>query len=209
VIKVRGFSILAACLCALLASHSLRAEPFQFVPGDQKTFDQATAAYDSGDYKTAFDIFSKLAGHEDLAAMRNVAYMQRKGLGTDKDPQAALILLRYVAQAGLPTAQYDLAEMLLDGEAGPPDIKEALPWLELSAEASHPLAQFRLGELYERGEGVPQDLFKAKLLYAAAANHGSKPALDRLSYLEGFPAPEPPLQATPAPAQPAAKTSSP
>ena len=42
------------------------------------------------------------------------------------------------AEAGLPTAQADLADMLLKGEAGPPDPKRALPLLEAAAAANHP-----------------------------------------------------------------------
>lgn len=164
------------------------------VPGDQTVFNQGVAAFDAGDYPAAYKIFSKLADNEDLGAMRNVALMQRKGLGTKKAPQAALRLYEYVARAGLPTAQADLAEMLLNGEAGPPAPKAALPWLYLASAASHPMAQFYLGALFEQGTVVPKDLARAKLLYAAAAAHGEKRALARLSYLYGWP--EPPYTPT-------------
>jgi len=180
---------IGGCFCVAFAGGA-RADGAAAVPGDQKTFDQGTAAYDAGDYKTAFAIFSKLADDEDLAAMRNVALMERNGLGTDKDPDAALKLYKYVAHAGLPTAQYDLGMMLLNGEDGPPDPKAALPWLWRAAEADHPLAQFQLGQMYEKGDVLPQNYFQAKLLYAAAAARGDKRALERLSYLNGWPAPE-------------------
>jgi len=196
---------LVFCLC--LAGAGARAAAVTPVPGDQKTFDEGTAAYDSGDYKRAFKIFSKLADNEDLAAMRNVALMERQGLGTDKDPEAALHLYEYVARAGLPTAQYDLAMMLLNGEAGEPDPKAALPWLWRAADAGHPLAQFEIGQMYEKGEVLPQNYFQAKLLYAAAAARGDKRALDRLSYLNGWPAPK--AAATPAPPKAPAPPSAP
>lgn len=165
--------------------------PMPLVPGDQTRFNQGAAAFDAGDYDTAYKIFSALADEEDLGAMRNVALMQRKGLGTPKDPEAALRLYEYVARAGLPTAQADLGEMLLKGEAGPPAPQKALPWLYLASAASHPRAQFYLGEFYEHGTVVPKDLMRAKLLYAAAAAHGEKRALARLSYLYGWRAPPP------------------
>lgn len=181
---------LAILTCFLSATlPACAAENANIVPGDQKTFDEGAKAYDEGRYEEAFKIFSKLADNEDLAAMRNVALMERHGLGTEKDPASALKLLKYVARAGLPTAQYDVAVMLLDGETGTPDAKSALPWLELAAQSSHPLAQFRLGQMYEYGNAVPQDYFKAQLLYAAAAEHGVKAALERLSYLKGWPQP--------------------
>ena len=145
-----------------------------------------TAAFDAKDYKRAFDIFSKLADDDDIAARRNVALMERRGLGTAKDPEAAVENYKIAAEAGLPTAAADLGEMLLDGEAGPPDPKAALPWLLVAASANHPVAQFHLGEMYENGEAVPKDRFYAILLYSAAAARGYQPAIDRLGILKGW-----------------------
>lgn len=158
-----------------------------YVPGDQKTFDEGAAAFDAGDYQKAFAIFSKLADNDDLAARRNKALMERKGLGTAKDPKAAIEDYGIAADAGLPTAEADLGEMLLDGEAGTPDPKAALPLLERASASGHPMAQFRLGEMYEKGEAVPQDYATAKVLYTAAAERGVKEAADRLAHLKELP----------------------
>jgi uncharacterized protein len=196
--------VFIACLCVSLAS--ARAGDAQLVPGDQAKFDRGAAAFDAGDYTTAFKVFSRLAKHGDLAAMRNVALMQRKGLGTERDPKAALELYRYVANAGLPTAQYDLAEMLLNGEAGDPDPKGALRWLLLAAQAQHPLAQYELGKIYEAGTIVPQDLVQARALYEAASARGVWDATVRLAALKGEPAPKPPTQPGLQPAEPVTPT---
>src|SRR5580704_1982951 len=115
-----------------------------------KIFDSGVAAYDAGNYQQAFKIWWDLQ-YEDLAAMRNLAMMLRKGQGVAKDPKKAAELYQRAAEAGLPTAQADLADMLLKGEAGPPDLTSALPQLEAAAAANHPVAQFELGELYETG----------------------------------------------------------
>jgi hypothetical protein len=155
-------------------------------PLDQKKFDRAAAAYDAKDYTTAYKLFTELADEYDVAAMRNVALMTRDGLGTDKDPARAEDMMKEAARRGLPTAQYDLGEMLLDGAAGPPDAEAALPWLEMAASSGHPIAQFRLGELYEDGTAVPKDVKVAELLYGAAARRGYDPALQRLKVLKGW-----------------------
>jgi hypothetical protein len=155
-------------------------------PLDQKKFDRAAAAYDAKDYATAYKLFTELADEYDLAAMRNVALMTRDGLGTEKDPERAEDMMKEAARRGLPTAQYDLGEMLLDGAAGPPDAKAALPWLEMASAAGHPLAQYRLGQLYEAGDVVPKDVKVAELLYGAAARKGYDPALQRLKTLKGW-----------------------
>ena len=181
-------------------------QPVLIQPGWARTgaeiaaiFNSGVTAYDAGDYRKAFETWWELR-YEDVAAMRNLGMMLRKGQGVEKDPKQAEELFLRAAQAGLPTAQADLADMLLKGEAGPPDLGAALPLLEAAAAAHHPMAQFQLGELYETGAPplVPQNLEVARQLYAAAADRGMKEAADRLKVV-GPPAPvaSPPGAITP------------
>ena len=137
-----------------------------------------------GKYDEAFKIFKSI-DEEDVAAMRNEGLMLRKGLGTQKDPKAAEDMLARAADAGLPTAQYDLAEMLMNGEAGKPDPKSALPWLTQAAAAHHPIAEYRLGRFYEEGTVVEKDLDFARTLYTQAAAAGVPDARERLVALGG------------------------
>lgn len=165
-------------------------------------FDSGVAAYDAGNYEQAFKIWWDLQ-FEDVAAMRNVAMMLRKGQGVQRDPRRAEMIYERAAKAGLPTAQFDLADMLLKGEAGDPDPKAALPLLRAAAKANHPMAQFQLGWIYESGANglVPVNLELARELYAAAAARGVKDAADRLAVI-GPPSPPPPTaQPVPAPTQ--------
>src|ERR1700722_16536499 len=96
----------AVPLCALLLAGCAG------VSGEQlkTTFDSGVKAYDAGDYPTAYKIWSSIDQY-DLAAMRNVALMLRNGQGVQKDPAKAESLLEEAAEAGLPTAQADLADM--------------------------------------------------------------------------------------------------
>jgi len=160
--------------------------------GDQAKFDKALAAYDAKDYDTAFKIFSELADDYDLAAMRNVALMERDGLGTDKDPKAAQDEMEQAALRGLPTAQSDYGIMLLDGYVDPPNPKAAIPWLEKAAGANHPIAEYRLGLMYEIGEAVPQDLKYAEQLYEGAASRMPEAAARLAALKAGQPLPPPP-----------------
>ena len=148
------------------------------------TFNSGIAAYDAGDYEKAFKIWWELR-YEDLAAMRNLGMMLRKGQGTEKDPQKAAEIYQRAAEAGLPTAQADLADMYLKGELGAPDLARALPLLEAAAAGNHPVAQYQLGQFYETGAPplVPQNLEIARQLYAAAASHGMPEAAARSAYL--------------------------
>jgi TPR repeat protein len=136
-------------------------------PEIKAIFDAGVAAYDAGDYQKAFKLWWDLQ-YEDVAAMRNVAMMLRKGQGTEKDPKKAEEIYQRAAEIGLPTAQADLAS--------------ALPLLQAAAAATHPVAQFQLGELYETGAPplVEKNWEIARQLYAAAASHGMKEAEDRL-----------------------------
>src|ERR1700749_4043879 len=59
-----------------LASHAQNQQDFS---------DSGVAAYDAGNYQQAFKIWWDLR-YEDLAAMRNLAMMLRKGQGVAKDP---------------------------------------------------------------------------------------------------------------------------
>ena len=160
-------------------------------------FDTGVAAYDAGNYEQAFKIWWELQ-FEDVAAMRNVAMMLRKGQGVQRDPRKAEVIYERAARAGLPTAQADLADMLLKGEAGDPDPKAALPLLVAASAANHPVAQFQLAQMYETGAGgvVPMNLETARQLYAAAAAGGMKEAADRLAII-GPPAPVQPPQPAP------------
>lgn len=144
-------------------------------------FDSGVAAYDAGDYPKAYKIWWDLR-YEDVAAMRNLGMMLRKGQGVEKDPSQARDLFLRAARAGLPTAQADLADMLLKGEGGKPDLAGALPLLQAAAAAHHPIAQFQLGQLYETGAPplVPQNWDVARQLYAAAAERGVPEAAERL-----------------------------
>ncbi len=172
---------LAACLCVAFAAGCTSIHDSDQL---KAIFDRAVAAYDAGRYDEAFQTFQSI-DEEDVAAMRNEGLMLRKGLGTAKDPKAAEDLLGRAAEAGLATAQYDLAEMLLNGEAGPPDPKAALPLLTQAALAHHPIAEYRLGLLYEEGAVVDKNAAFARTLYTDAAARGVPEASERLAKLGG------------------------
>jgi TPR repeat protein len=192
---MRALNMPALCLTLLLTACAVE-------NGQQlaSTFDSGVAAYDAGDKERAFRIWSGIAD-QDIAAMRNVAMMLRRGEGVKQDLAGAEAMYRRAAEAGLPTAQADLADMLLKGEVGgTPNPKAALPLLQAAAAANHPIAQFQLAQMYETGQGglVPLDLETARNLYAAAAGHGMKQAEERLKVIgPPSPASRPGTQASP------------
>jgi hypothetical protein len=174
----------ATAICACLAGAGANPAWARTAAEIAAVFDSGVAAYDAGDYEKAFKIWWDLR-FEDLAAMRNLGMMLRKGQGTPRDAGKAEEVYLRAAVAGLPTAQADLADMYLKGELGPPDLERALPLLQAAAAANHPMAQFQLGQFYETGAPplVMQDLETARQLYASAASHGMKDAAARSAFL--------------------------
>jgi uncharacterized protein len=183
------FRPLCIALCACLAgAPAAQGRTSQEIAAE---FATGVTAYDAGDYEKAFKIWWELR-FEDLAAMRNLGMMLRKGIGTAKNPKRAEEIYLRAAEVGMPTAQADLADMYIKGDLGPPDMTAALPLLARAAAANHPGAQYQLGEFYETGAPpyVPKDLEKARELYAAAAAAGMPEAIARSQFL-GPPAASP------------------
>ncbi len=164
------------------------------LPPPSERFREGVAAYDKGDFTTAFNIWLPLAQQADLAAMRNVALLLREGKGTKRDPVRALWFYEEAGSKGFALAQVNAAFMHLEGDGVPKNLEAAAFWFHAGARAGSPIAQYNLAVMYERGSGVEKDMGKALGWYALAARSGSKPALDRLALLvpalEGPKAPE-------------------
>jgi TPR repeat protein len=170
----------------------------------QSSFNAGLKAYDAGDYRSAYKTWGDIEDH-DLAAMRNVALMLRKGQGVEKDTKTALRKMLRAADLGLVTAQADAGEMIAQGEAGPPDKAAAVPWLSRAANAGHPIAALELARILETGDGVPADPKEACRLYTLAASFGLPEAVSRVKALgDTCPLPVPPATQGPLPPTPSA-----
>src|SRR6478609_6101531 len=95
-----------AAVASLLLSQPVLMQPAWARTGAEiaAAFDAGVAAYDAGDYPKAYKIWWDLR-YEDIAAMRNLGMMLRKGQGVEKNPGEAKDMLLRAARAGLPTAQ--------------------------------------------------------------------------------------------------------
>lgn len=143
-------------------------------------FDEGTAAYDAGDYATAYRIWSELAGEDDLAAMRNAAQLLRQGKGVAKDSRGAFRLYLEAAEKGLVTAMANVADMYLAGEGTEKNPQAAAAWYARAATAGLSIAQVKMAELYEQGIGVDRDPKRARALLERAARNGYAPAQAKL-----------------------------
>ena len=182
----------AAHAAGLTVKEAIENSPGRSAP-DEARFQRGVKAYDAGDYATAFKEWLPLAQHDDLAAMRNVGLLLRKGLGTKRDPERALYFFERAAEAGFVSAELNAAFMYLEGDGIPRDYEKASFWLHLAAVAGEPIAQYNLGVMFEKGLGVSRDLPRAMGWYALAARQGHSMALGRLAQLvPTLPPPNPP-----------------
>jgi TPR repeat protein len=150
-------------------------------------FAAGVEAYDAGDYARAYELWLPLAKGRDLAAMRNVAHLLRKGLGVTRDPQRALQFYEQAGEAGLGNAQLNAAFMYLGEEGVFRDEEAAADWFEKAAHQGSATAQYNLGVMLERGMGRVKDQKQAIAYYRLAAKDGHDMAINRLAGLENDP----------------------
>ncbi len=135
---------------------------------------------------------TSLLGRDRLAsAQYNLGLMYAEGRHVAPNIKEAVVWFRQAAEKDLPEAQYDLAEILVEGDLGiVRNLDEAVRWYRRLASQNfrwpdlHPLvtkAQFVLGELYEQGLGVPQDDQQAAAWFESAAERGHGHAQLRLA----------------------------
>jgi hypothetical protein len=128
-------------------------------------FDQATAAFDRGDYATALRELKPLAEKGDARSQYAMGVMAENGFGMPKNFAGAATWYRKAAEQGNADAQYNLGAMYEHGIGMPVNHVEAARWYRPAAEAGDIDALSNLGVLYETGRGVRQDKVLALALY--------------------------------------------
>ena len=154
-------------------------------------FDAGLAAYDAGDYETAFNEFKPLAEQGDAAVQFNFGRMYYRGEGVLQDYKEAAKWYTKAAQQGFYKAQSDLGLMYFNGEGVVQNNKEAVKWFAKAAEQGNAQAQYNLGYMYAKGKGVLQDFKQAAKWYTKAAEQGDAMAQGSLGLMyakgEGVP----------------------
>jgi uncharacterized protein len=149
-------TVLALCLCVSTAQADL--------------VDDADAAYQKGDYATAFRLLTQLAEQGDAFAQHNLGIMYDNGQGTPQDYAEALKWTRLAAEQGNASAQYNLGFMHRNGHGTPQNYAEAMKWYRLAAEQGNVSALLNLGFMYNGGLGVLQDYVETHKWFNLAAS---------------------------------------
>jgi uncharacterized protein len=133
-------------------------------------FDDASAAYERGDYVQAMKLFRQLAERGHQWAQRRVGSMYAEGKGAPQDYQEAVKWYRLAAAQRNTLAQYSLGLAYEKGQGVPQDYQEAVKWYRLAAAQGNQFAQINLGVMYTNGTGVRQDFVRAHMWFTLAAS---------------------------------------
>lgn len=164
---VVGFLVLL-----LAASTVMPACGKKSVDTDQRTFEDAGAAYDRGDYPTAYRLIRPLAEQGHAKAQFNLGVMYQRGQGIPQDSSEAMNWYRKAAEQDLPDAHFNLGVIYHNGEIVPRDYAEARKRFRKAADLGYARAQYNLGSMYHKGEGVPRDFTETVKWYRRAAEQG-------------------------------------
>jgi TPR repeat protein len=133
-------------------------------------FDDAVAAYERGDYASAFRLMKPLAENGDAKAQHNLGVMYDRGRGIPQDHTKAWKWYRRAAEQGFPEAQHNLGFMYYQGQGVPQNYTEAAKWYRRAAEQGMKDSQVNLGLMYYQGQGVSKDYVLAHMWLNLAAS---------------------------------------
>lgn len=146
-------------------------------------FDEAYAAFLSGEKSNAVDIWGALADEGNASAAWILGAVHLNGLISDDgtpDFKTAACFFRQAAERGHCSAQSTLGHLLLFGYGIEKDEAEARSWFRLAAEKGDDEAQCGLAYIYDTGSGGAEDFDASFTLYSHAAEHGNPEAQYRL-----------------------------
>jgi len=132
-------------------------------PAIAEPFEDATKAYNSGDYETAYRLIKPLAEKGLPEAQFNIGLLYDKGQGVPQNYAEAVTWYRKAAEQGNAKGQYSLGRMYIKSQGVPQDYAEAVTWLRKAAEQGNAKGQYSLGMMYYRGRGVPKDYVLAHM----------------------------------------------
>ena len=135
------------------------------------------AAYDVGDYETAFAECMPLAQEGDTTAQFCIGRMYANGFGVMMDDAEALKWYGLAAESGHAEAQYNLGVMNANGWGVPMNDGEAAKYYRLSAEQGFVQAMSALAYVTYRGIGVEENLAEGYMWYHIAAELGDTAAI--------------------------------
>lgn len=132
----------------------------------------ATSAYQSGNYAEAIKLFSPLADQGNVRAQYYLGQMYEKGQGVKFSLENARKWYRLAADQGDVESQYIVGAMYENGFGVTENYLEAIKWYRLAADKGKASAQLSLGVIYLLGRGVDVDYQEAMKWFRLASTNG-------------------------------------
>ena len=141
----------------------------------------------AGRYDWAEHFYTMAGDQQYSAALVNLGYMARVGMGRKVDYNRALDYYLRAADLGNLRARTNVGTAFIRGQGVPTNAQEGILWYRLAASSGWTNAITALGDSYRGGVGVEKDLAEAARLYAAAADAGQIDAMSNLgrAYVSG------------------------
>jgi TPR repeat protein len=157
-------------------------------PSMAESYEDGYAAYDRGDYVTAFQIWKSLADQGSQPAQYGLGELYSLGHGVSRDDSEAAKWFGMAASSDYVPAQSRLGAMYDEGRGVPQSMSKAMKWYWKAAQQGDLPAQISLGLIYGTGRGVPQNYFQAVKWFRLAAEQGDALAQYNLGliYASGY-----------------------
>ena len=140
--------------------------------------EDGVAAFDRGDYQSAFHLFERSASAGNAEGQIRLARLYDRGDGVPQNYSEAVKWFRLAAEQGSAEGQSNLGAFYSLGRGVPQNYLEAVKWFRLAAEQGNASAQFNLASMYALGRGVPKDYVQALKWFNVSASR-SVSATDR------------------------------
>lgn len=144
---------------------------------EESLMQQAIAAYDAKDYRSAKAIWESLE-NSNSDAMVNLGTMYVKGFGVAKNIDTAFKLFEHAARSGHEVASLYLGGMYENGIGVAADKEQSIRYYTAAAEANIPSAQLKLGILLRN-----DDVLNSMKWMIRAAHAGEAQAHALLTYV--------------------------
>ncbi len=134
---------------------------------------KAHDAYNSQDFKTAFEFYTQLSNEDNADAMTSLGYMYQNAQGCQRDDEKALELYERAAELKQPYALFNLALLYMNGLGGVAHDQFKAHELYMEAAIREvPQAMYEVGLMLERGLGCLQNYSEAAFWYEEGAKRG-------------------------------------
>jgi uncharacterized protein len=128
---------------------------------DHKLFVQANSAWDRGDFRSAFELFSRAAESGDVSSQLDLGSFFDRGLHVKKDEKKAMHWYYRAYRRGAASAANNIATLHRDGGR----IGKMVWWFRRAVAMGDHDALLELGKCYETGVGLPKSPRRAMLCY--------------------------------------------